>query len=105
MKPSLLLACSTLLSLGCGGELPAPTAPASAAPAQRPAEVTTVDLRPPPPPAAPVTKVVAPAPEVVAKTPEELQAQRQSALKEAADYGMLGLLSTGDPNAPTAPWG
>ena len=33
---------------------------------------------------------------------------RQAALKEAADFGMIGLLSSAagaDPNAPTAPWG
>jgi hypothetical protein len=33
---------------------------------------------------------------------------RQAALKEAAEFGMIGLLSTAtgaDPNAPTAPWG
>ena len=33
---------------------------------------------------------------------------RQAALKEAAEFGMIGLLNTGaggDPNAPTAPWG
>ncbi|MCL2726043.1 MAG: AgmX/PglI C-terminal domain-containing protein [Polyangiaceae bacterium] len=33
---------------------------------------------------------------------------RQAALREAADFGMIGLLNTGgggDPNAPTAPWG
>jgi hypothetical protein len=33
---------------------------------------------------------------------------RQAALREAAEFGMIGLLNTGaagDPNAPTAPWG
>lgn len=33
---------------------------------------------------------------------------RQAALKEAAEFGMIGLLNVGggaDPNAPTAPWG
>lgn len=33
---------------------------------------------------------------------------RQQALREAMDFGMIGLLNTGaagDPNAPTAPWG
>ncbi|MGA2449701.1 MAG: AgmX/PglI C-terminal domain-containing protein [Polyangiaceae bacterium] len=33
---------------------------------------------------------------------------KQAALQEAAQFGMIGLLSTmggGDPNAPTAPWG
>jgi Ca-activated chloride channel family protein len=33
---------------------------------------------------------------------------RQAALKDAAEFGMIGLLNTGaggDPNAPTAPWG
>jgi hypothetical protein len=33
---------------------------------------------------------------------------RQAALQEAAQFGMIGLISTmggGDPNAPTAPWG
>lgn len=33
---------------------------------------------------------------------------RQAALKEAADFGMIGLINVGaggDPNAPTAPWG
>jgi hypothetical protein len=33
---------------------------------------------------------------------------RQAALKEAAEFGMIGLLNSGgagDPNAPTAPWG
>ncbi len=33
---------------------------------------------------------------------------RQAALKEAAEFGIIGLLNTGaagDPNAPTAPWG
>jgi hypothetical protein len=33
---------------------------------------------------------------------------RQNALKEAAEFGMIGLINTGaggDPNAPTAPWG
>jgi hypothetical protein len=33
---------------------------------------------------------------------------RQAALKEAAEFGMIGLINTGaggDPNAPTAPWG
>lgn len=33
---------------------------------------------------------------------------RQAALREAVDFGMIGLLNTGatgDPNAPTAPWG
>ncbi len=33
---------------------------------------------------------------------------KQAALREAAEFGMIGLLNTGaggDPNAPTAPWG
>lgn len=33
---------------------------------------------------------------------------RQAAIREAAEFGMIGLLNTGaggDPNAPTAPWG
>ncbi len=33
---------------------------------------------------------------------------RQAALREAVEFGMIGLLNTGaagDPNAPTAPWG
>ena len=33
---------------------------------------------------------------------------RQAALREAMEFGMIGLLNTGaagDPNAPTAPWG
>ncbi len=33
---------------------------------------------------------------------------RQAALREAADFGMIGLINVGaggDPNAPTAPWG
>jgi hypothetical protein len=33
---------------------------------------------------------------------------RQAAMREAAEFGMIGLLNTGaggDPNAPTAPWG
>jgi hypothetical protein len=33
---------------------------------------------------------------------------RQAALREAAEFGMIGLLNTGgggDPNSPTAPWG
>ncbi|MEP7122785.1 MAG: AgmX/PglI C-terminal domain-containing protein [Byssovorax sp.] len=105
MKPSFLLACFALFPLGCGGELPPPSvSPTGAptqvavAPSQHPAEVTTVDLTPPAP--------AAPAP--AKPTPEELQAQRQSALKEAAEYGMMGLLGAGaggDPSAPTAPWG
>lgn len=36
------------------------------------------------------------------------QVARQAALKEAAEFGMIGLLNTGaggDPSAPTAPWG
>ncbi len=35
-------------------------------------------------------------------------AAKQAALQEAAQFGMIGLISTmggGDPNAPTAPWG
>ena len=33
---------------------------------------------------------------------------KQAALREAAEFGMIGLLNTGaggDPSAPTAPWG
>src|SRR5207247_4442159 len=33
---------------------------------------------------------------------------RQAALRDAAEFGMIGLLNSGaggDPNAPTAPWG
>jgi hypothetical protein len=101
MKPSSLLACVALLPLGCGGEIPAPVAPAPVVASQHPAQITTVDLAAPTP-AAPVASA---APAAAPKTPDELQEERQSALKKAADFGMLGLLSTTDPNAPTAPWG
>jgi hypothetical protein len=90
-----------VLPLGCAASVPATVEVAAVAPAQRPADVTVVDLTPPAP------KAPAPAAAPAPKTAEELQADRQSALKQAADYGMIGLLSTGggDPNAPTAPWG
>jgi tetratricopeptide (TPR) repeat protein len=38
----------------------------------------------------------------------EPEAERSAALREAQEFGMIGLLNTGsggDPNAPTAPWG
>jgi hypothetical protein len=91
-----LLALLALVPLGCGGEMPAANAPSAVAPTQRPAEVTVVDLTPP----APTTPVPEKAPVV------DPEAQRQSALKEAAEYGMMGVLGgNGDPNAPSAPWG
>lgn len=39
--------------------------------------------------------------------PENAQLAREHALKEAADFGMIGLLAsvTSDPNAPVVPWG
>src|SRR6187431_1949776 len=42
------------------------------------------------------------------KDNQDMHIARQAALREAAEFGMIGLLNTGaagDPNAPTAPWG
>ena len=94
MKLTPLLAVLALLPLGCGEQLPTPSAPSAAAPApaQRPTEVTVVDLTPQPP--------KAPPPPAKAPDPEGTQ--------QGAEFGMIGLLNTGaggDPNAPTAPWG
>jgi hypothetical protein len=94
MKLTPCLGLLALLPLGCAGAVPTPAEPAAATTTQHPAEVTVVDLTPPAPAAA---KPPAPA--------SDPAADRQSALKQAAEYGMLGLLSTGDPNAPDAPWG
>ncbi len=100
MKHLNCLALLALLPIGCAASVPATVEVAPVAPAQRPADVTVVDLTPPAP------KAPAPAAAPTPKTEEELRADRQSALEQAADYGMIGLLNTsGDPNAPTAPWG
>jgi hypothetical protein len=42
------------------------------------------------------------------KDNQDAHIARSAALREAAEFGMIGLLNTGaggDPNAPTAPWG
>ncbi len=42
------------------------------------------------------------------KDNQDMHLARQAALREATEFGMIGLLNTGaagDPNAPTAPWG
>ena len=71
--------------------MPAPSAPLTVAPEQRPTAVTVVDLSAPP--------LKAPLPEKAPKPDPEA---------EGAQFGMIGLLNSGaggDPNAPTAPWG
>jgi hypothetical protein len=98
MKPSHCLALLALLPLGCGSAAPVAAEPAVGAPAQRPTNVTVVDLSPPAP--APVTTAVAKA-EQAPMSPEDIAAAR----KKAAEFGMIGLISGGDPDGSPAATG
>ena len=90
------LAALGLTVLGCAASTTASLTPA-------PAEVAIIDLRPPPPPAASTGARAAKAP---APKQDGVEPAPEPEPRDAAEFGMIGLLSTGaDPDAPTAPWG
>lgn len=82
---------------GGAAQVPSPTPTAMAAAAENEAApavaASAAPASPPPPPA---------------DKPQDPHLARQQALREATEFGSIGLLNTGasgDPNAPTAPWG
>ncbi|MEO7327250.1 MAG: hypothetical protein ABI193_01640, partial [Minicystis sp.] len=96
IRPYLLVL--PLVALGCAEATPAPVT--AMTPAAEPAPVTEVNLDPP---AAPSAK-----PDAKPGDKPDLQVSRAQALKDAADFSLVGLLNAGaggDPNAPTTPWG
>ena len=91
MKSPLLLALA-LAPLACAG---AELSPVTPPPITLAAPPVVVNLDPPPVPSA-----------APAAAPTAAPTAAPGNQREAAEFGMIGVLSSGgDPNAPTAPWG